>query len=197
MQVQSLGWEDSPREENGSLLQYACADNPMDRGAWWATGYRVTKGWVRVSDYAHDIKYKVRNIGHYYQSVIFYYFHHYHMFLLPSSQILHGCLLPPSGVSSLSYRVSPMIQMSLTFDSNLVNDVPYYLAIDSTVDQWGDLCEAYFFNCKMKKWFYLLRVAVERIKRDNPCEGLNSASGLWQYSLKLACFYFSVLVRTG
>ena len=22
---------------NGNLLQYSCPENPMDRGAWWAT----------------------------------------------------------------------------------------------------------------------------------------------------------------
>ena len=27
----------SPGEGNGNLLQYSCLDNPMDRGAWWAT----------------------------------------------------------------------------------------------------------------------------------------------------------------
>ena len=27
----------SPREGNGSPLQYSCLENPMDRGAWWAT----------------------------------------------------------------------------------------------------------------------------------------------------------------
>ena len=24
-------------EGNGNLLQYSCLENPMDRGAWWAT----------------------------------------------------------------------------------------------------------------------------------------------------------------
>ena len=33
-QVQSLGWEDSPGEGNGSTFQYSCLGNPMDRGAW-------------------------------------------------------------------------------------------------------------------------------------------------------------------
>ena len=27
----------SPGEGNGSLLQYSCLENPMDRGAWQAT----------------------------------------------------------------------------------------------------------------------------------------------------------------
>jgi len=26
-----------PGEENGYPLQYSCLENPMDRGAWWAT----------------------------------------------------------------------------------------------------------------------------------------------------------------
>ena len=27
----------SPGEGNGNPLQYYCLNNPMDRGAWWAT----------------------------------------------------------------------------------------------------------------------------------------------------------------
>ena len=42
--VQSMGQEDPPREGNGSPLQYSCLENPMDRGAWWATVQGVTKG---------------------------------------------------------------------------------------------------------------------------------------------------------
>ena len=33
----------SPGEEIGSLLQYSCLGNPMDRGAWQATVREVTK----------------------------------------------------------------------------------------------------------------------------------------------------------
>ena len=40
-QVSSLGWVPEsgrlPREERGNPLQYSCLENPMDRGAWWAT----------------------------------------------------------------------------------------------------------------------------------------------------------------
>ena len=31
----------SPGEGNGTPLQYSCWENPMDRGAWWATGHGV------------------------------------------------------------------------------------------------------------------------------------------------------------
>ena len=33
----------SPGVENGSLLQYSCLKNSMDRGAWQASVHRVTK----------------------------------------------------------------------------------------------------------------------------------------------------------
>ena len=33
----------SPGEGNGNPLQYSCQENPMDRGAWWAAVYGVTK----------------------------------------------------------------------------------------------------------------------------------------------------------
>ena len=33
----------SPREGNGDPLQYSCLENPMGRGAWWATVHGVTK----------------------------------------------------------------------------------------------------------------------------------------------------------
>ena len=40
----------SPGEENGNPLQYSCLQNPMDRGAWWATVHGVTKSWTRLSN---------------------------------------------------------------------------------------------------------------------------------------------------
>ena len=41
--VRSLGWEDSPGEGNGNPFQHSYLENPMDRGAWWATVDGVTK----------------------------------------------------------------------------------------------------------------------------------------------------------
>ena len=38
----STPWlERSPREGSGNPLQYSCLENPMDRGAWWATVHGV------------------------------------------------------------------------------------------------------------------------------------------------------------
>ena len=32
-----------PGEGNGNPFQYSCLENPMDRGAWWATVHRVAE----------------------------------------------------------------------------------------------------------------------------------------------------------
>ena len=36
----------SPGGECGNPLQYSCLENPMDRGAWWATVDGVSKSWM-------------------------------------------------------------------------------------------------------------------------------------------------------
>ena len=35
-------------EEHGNPCQYSCLENPMDRGAWMVTVYRVTKSWTQL-----------------------------------------------------------------------------------------------------------------------------------------------------
>ena len=40
----------SPGEENGNPFQYSCLEIPMDRGAWRAIVYGVTKSWTQLSD---------------------------------------------------------------------------------------------------------------------------------------------------
>ena len=44
------GLERYPREGNGNSLQYSCLENPMDRGAWWATAQGVTNSWTQLSN---------------------------------------------------------------------------------------------------------------------------------------------------
>ena len=46
----------SPGEGNGNPLQYFCLENPIDRGAWWATVHGVAKSQTRLSDYTLAIK---------------------------------------------------------------------------------------------------------------------------------------------
>ena len=45
-----LGSERSPEEENGNTPQDSRLENPMDRGAWWATVYRVAKSQTKLSN---------------------------------------------------------------------------------------------------------------------------------------------------
>ena len=33
----------SPGEGHGNPLQCSCLENPMDRGAWWATGHGIAE----------------------------------------------------------------------------------------------------------------------------------------------------------
>ena len=37
-----------PGEGHGYLLQYSCLENPMDRGAWWATVHGVAKSQTQL-----------------------------------------------------------------------------------------------------------------------------------------------------
>ena len=40
----------TPGGGHGNSLQYSCLENPMDRGAWWATVHGVTRSRTRLSD---------------------------------------------------------------------------------------------------------------------------------------------------
>ena len=54
--VRSLVWEDPLKDTDTQCsclertLQYSCLENPMDRGAWWATVHRVAQSQTRLSD---------------------------------------------------------------------------------------------------------------------------------------------------
>ena len=39
----------SPGGGNDNPLQYSCLENPMARGAWWATVHGVTKSWTQLN----------------------------------------------------------------------------------------------------------------------------------------------------
>ena len=38
----------SPGGGNGNQVQYSCLENPMDRGAWWATVHGVAKSGTQL-----------------------------------------------------------------------------------------------------------------------------------------------------
>ena len=54
----SPGLGRSPGEGNGNPLQYYCLENPMDRGAWLATVYGVTKSQTRLNDFTFTLSMK-------------------------------------------------------------------------------------------------------------------------------------------
>ena len=56
------GSERSPGEGNGNLLQYSSLENPMNRGAWWATVCGVAKSRTWLTN-CHFIS-SIENIWH-------------------------------------------------------------------------------------------------------------------------------------
>ena len=48
----------SPGEGNGKPLHYACLENPMDRGAWWAAGHGITESHLSVQKCLDKSKWK-------------------------------------------------------------------------------------------------------------------------------------------
>ena len=40
-----------PGEGNGYPLQYSCLENPVDKGAWWATTHGAAKSQTQLRDY--------------------------------------------------------------------------------------------------------------------------------------------------
>ena len=53
----------SPGEGNGNPLQYSCLENPMDRGAWWATVHKVAKSRTRLSDFTFFLSFLMGRIN--------------------------------------------------------------------------------------------------------------------------------------
>ena len=65
--VQYLGWEDPLEKWHSNPLQYSCLENPMDRGAWWATVHRTAKSQTRLKTHTcihaltvQDLSYKAQ-----------------------------------------------------------------------------------------------------------------------------------------
>ena len=52
------GWGRCPGGGHGSPLQSSCLENPMDRGAWWATVHEFAKSWRRLSTHTQSCRWK-------------------------------------------------------------------------------------------------------------------------------------------
>ena len=76
----------SPGEENGNPLQSSCLENPMDRGAWWATVHGLAKSQTRLSNFIFTFNLMVT----YYNSnwKLKCYFNSVHLVLI---LIIYGC----------------------------------------------------------------------------------------------------------
>ena len=79
----TLGLERSAGGGNGNPVQYSCLENPMDRGAWWATvhgGHKESDMTERLSTHRHththththrdtlSIYYQIPMIAHFLES---------------------------------------------------------------------------------------------------------------------------------
>ena len=51
------GLERSLGEGNGYTLQYSCLENPLNRGAWWASVHDVTKSRTWLSNRLNTVQY--------------------------------------------------------------------------------------------------------------------------------------------
>ena len=48
-------WNKHNGEGNGTLFQYSCLENPMDREAWWAAVHGVAKSLTWLSDFTFTL----------------------------------------------------------------------------------------------------------------------------------------------
>ena len=52
-----FGWERSTGGGHGNPLQYSCLENPMDRGAWWASVHRVAESdMIEETKHVHTLE---------------------------------------------------------------------------------------------------------------------------------------------
>jgi len=48
-------------EDDGTLLQYSCLENPRDRGAWWAAIYGVAQSRTRLKRLSSSSSYSLNS----------------------------------------------------------------------------------------------------------------------------------------
>ena len=42
---------------NGNPLQYSCLENPVDRGAWWATVHSIANSWTQLKRLSKHVQF--------------------------------------------------------------------------------------------------------------------------------------------
>ena len=102
----------SPGEGNGNPLQYSSLENPMDRGAWWATVHRVPKSRIRLKD-THTLGKR----GAYVYS--FYFSQNLAFFLSASICFGNSCTVKLNGKALLSCLAQNEPHLTLKYISTL------------------------------------------------------------------------------
>ena len=64
----------SPGDGNGDPLQYSHLENPMDRGAWWATVHRVAQNLTQLKRLSAHTRVSITNRW-FWMSCAFFIFH--------------------------------------------------------------------------------------------------------------------------
>ena len=59
-----LGSGRSPGGGHSNPLQYSCLENPVERGAWWATVHRVARSWTLSEVIEHACGSKLNFLTH-------------------------------------------------------------------------------------------------------------------------------------
>jgi len=62
MWIRFLAWETLLKKEYGNPLQY-CLENPMDRGAWWATVHGVEKSQTQLKWFSTHTHTRKQNLS--------------------------------------------------------------------------------------------------------------------------------------
>ena len=114
----------SPGEGNGTPLQYSCLENPMDRGARWATVHGVTKSRKWLSDFTLHI-----------YTLLLYTHTHIHMY----THKLSLFFLTISVILALMWKFEPHRDIWGIWLKSI--DVEYFL-----IDSFGILFDPWLYN---------------------------------------------------
>ena len=108
---------------NGTWPQCSCLENPMDRGAWWATAHREAKSRTRLQQLsAHTQAPTPTPIG--ILSLFFWWYHSASRILVPQPGMKHRP--PPVEMWSLNHWITRVWIPGLFYLSGFISKTPPY-----------------------------------------------------------------------
>ena len=140
------GFWRSPGGGSSNPLQYSCLENPVDKGAWWASVQGVAKTWTWLSTYALD-------------------FIHLSPFSMEPRSLTPECQALPRAVVLEMQKNCPEIQFTFT-EHFLLSTLSFHLILktslfsrysfisEGTGAQRGELARA---NSHTSEWWSLVR----------------------------------------